>query len=250
MSAAQTIPSLHKSIGVIQAIADGLSPATVRGLSAALSIPSATCYRIVRTYLQHNWLREDENGGYRIAYGLARLSRSYSEIERKLALLESPLRDLAISSGLSAKVSLRESHNAVTALRAEPPNPHSISSPIGTGFPLVVGSAAGVLLAQLPDAEIERIMEASSKDCWRRQSRADAWRRIQEVREEGICRELGQYHPSIFAVSAPLRLTETDCVSLTLIGWPDDFEGGRLKVIESKLRAAAKHFNHLLGASL
>src|SRR5215217_8095488 len=108
MSAAQTIPSLHKSIGVIQAIADGLSPATVRGISAALSIPSATCYRIVRTYLQHNWLREDENGGYRIAYGLARLTRSYSEIERKLALLENPLRELANSAGLSAKITLRE----------------------------------------------------------------------------------------------------------------------------------------------
>ena len=247
MSTAQTIPSLQKSIGVLQALADGLSPATVKGIAAALRIPSATCYRIVRTFLQHNWLREDQKGEYRIAFGLAHISRCYSRIEHGLALLESPLRELAETTGLSVKITLREGHQAVTALRAEPPNPHSITSPIGGGFPLVIGSAAAALLAHLPDEEIERIIKTAPDSCWRRQTPADVWRRVREVRAEGLCRELGQYHASIFAASTPLRLTENDLASLTFVGWPDEFEGDHLPAIEKQLKSAAKRFHRILG---
>jgi DNA-binding IclR family transcriptional regulator len=247
MSAAQNIPSLRKSIGVLEAIADGLAPASVKELSAALRIPTSTCYRIVRTFLQHNWLREDFKGGYRIGFGLARIARSYSGIEHALTLLESPLRELAETTGLSVKITLREGHQAVTALRAEPPNPHSITSPIGSGFPLVIGSAAAALLAQLSDEEIERIIKTAPEDCWERQAPADVWRRVREVRAEGIGRELGQYHASIFAVSTPLRLTEDDLASLTFVGWPNDFAGDHLTTIEKQLKSAAKRFRRILG---
>lgn len=247
MTTAQTVPSLHKSIQILQAISDGLSPATVKGISAALRIPQATCYRIVRTYLQHNWLREGQKGDYRIAFGLARLTRGYAGVEHGLALLENPMRELADCTGLSAKITLCEGHQAVTALRAEPPNQHAITSPIGSGFSLVIGSAAAVLLAGFPDEEIERIIKTAPEDCWLRQTPKDVWRRVREARVKGICRELGQYHASIFAISTALHLTETDLVSLTLVGWPEDFERTRLPAIERQLKSAAKRFHTILG---
>ena len=247
MTAAQTIPSLHKSIGVLQAIADGLSPASVKAISSTLRIPPATCYRIVRTFLEHNWLREDPQQGYRIAFGLARLARSYAGVEHALAQLEHPLRELAVSTGLSAKITLCEGRQAITALRAEPPNPHAITSPIGSGFSLVIGSAAAVLLAGFSDKEILRVIEHAEASCWTRQTPEDVWRRVREVRGKGLCRELGQYHPSIFAVSAPLHLTGEDRVALTLVGWADEFEGSRLESIEKRLKSAARRFHSILG---
>ena len=247
MTAAQTIPSLHKSIGVLQAIADGISPATVKAISSTLRVPPATCYRIVRTFLEHNWLREDPQEGYRIGFGLARLARSYAGVEHALAKLEGPMRELAISTGLSAKITLCERDQAITALRAEPPSPHAITSPIGSGFSLVIGSAAAVLLAGFSDKEISRVIEHAEESCWGRQTPEDVWRRVREVREQGLCRELGQYHTSIFAVSAPLHLTPEDRVALTLVGWPDEFAGTRLQAIEKQLKSAARRFHSLLG---
>lgn len=246
MSSAHTIPALHKSIALLQAVADDNS-GTVKALSRTLDIPLATCYRIVRTFLHYNWLREDDRGEYRIAFGLAHLARSYAGIEHRLSLLESSLRQLADSLGLSAKITVREGHQAVTALRAEPPSANAITSPVGSGFSLALGSAAAVLLAGLPDEEIERVLKTAPPECWQQQSPSDVRRRVKEVREEGVCREMGQLHPSIYAISAPIYLTKTEMVALTLVGWPDNFEGSRQATIEKALRAASRHFHEILG---
>ena len=246
MTASQTIPSLHKSIGVLQSIADGLSPATVKAISSTLRIPPATCYRIVRTFLEHNWLREDPQEGYRIGFGLARLARSYAGVKHALSQMEHPLRELAVFTGLSAKITLCEGHQAITALRAEPPNPHAITSPIGSGFSLVIGSAAAVLLAGFSDKEISRVIENAEESCWVRQTPEDVWRRVREVRDKGLCCELGQYHSSIFAVSIPLQLTREDRGALTLVGWPDQFAAPRLQAIEKRLKSAARRFHSIL----
>jgi DNA-binding IclR family transcriptional regulator len=241
-----TIPALHKSVALMQAVADGHT-GSVKELSIALDIPMATCYRIVRTFLHYHWLREDERGGYRIAFGLAHLARSYAAFEHSLSLLEKPAHELAGSLGLSVKITLRDGHQAITASRAEPPSPNVITSPVGSGFSLVIGSAAAVLLAGMPDEEIERVLKTAPQECWRRQAPADVWRRVKEVRQEGICRELGQYHPSIYAISSPVYLSQTEMVSLTFVGWPDDFEGAKQASMEKALRSASKHFHEILG---
>ncbi len=246
MITAHTIPALHKSIALLQAIADGHT-GSVKDLSKTLDIPMATCYRIVRTFLQYHWLREDERGGYRIAFGLAHLARSYAGLELSLSLLANPLRELAGSLGLSAKISVREGYQAVTAMRAEPPSQDVIASPVGSGFSLVIGSAAAVLLAQLTDQEIERVLKTAPQECWQRQAPADVWRRVKDVRREGLCRELGQYHASIYAISSPIHLSKTDVVSLTFVGWPDDFQGSKLASLEKALRSASTRFHEILG---
>lgn len=245
MSSAHTIPVLHKSIALLQSVANDKS-GTVKALSRTLDIPLATCYRIVRTFLHYNWLREDDRSEYRIAFGLAHLARSYAGIEHRLSLLENSLRQLADAQGLSAKITVREGHQAVTALRAEPPSPNAITSPVGSGFSLAIGSAAATLLAGLPNEEIERVLKTAPPECWRKQTQSDVWRRVEEVREEGVCREMGQLHPSIYAISTPVHLTKTEIVSLTLVGWPDDFEGSRQASIEKAIRAAARHFHEIL----
>ncbi|MEI6034332.1 MAG: helix-turn-helix domain-containing protein [Verrucomicrobiae bacterium] len=246
MITAHTIPALHKSVALLQAVADGHT-GSVKDLSGALGIPMATCYRIVRTFLHYHWLREDGRGGYRIAFGLAHLARSYAGFELCLSLLENPLRELAGSLGLSAKITVREGHQAVTALRAEPPAPNVITSTVGAGFSLAIGSAAAVLLAGLPDDEIERVLKTAPQECWQRQAPADVWRRVKDARREGVCRELGQFHPSIYAISAPVHLSKTEIVALTFVGWPDDFEGAKLAALEKALRSASKRFHDILG---
>ncbi|MBT62612.1 MAG: transcriptional regulator [Puniceicoccaceae bacterium] len=238
MSNSQTIPALHKAVSVIEYLADRNDAVPVKELSYALKIPPASCYRMVNTLLERNWLCEEPSGGLRIAFGLAHVARTYSELETRLREFEPSLRELSEQLQMSVKVSLREGHFATTALRAEPSLPNAITSPIGSRIHLAIGSAAAVLLAQMPDHEIKTVMGSAPRKAWERQQPDDVWKRIRDCREQGACFELGQYHPSIFACSIPLQLTETDLVALTAVGWPEDFEKQDREKVAAGLRSA------------
>ncbi len=246
MSTAQTIPAVHKAVAVLQLVADRNEPVSVKELAYGLNIAPATCYRLVKTLLEHNWLREDPAGGLRIAFGLANLARSYSEIEYALNSLETPLRRLADELEMSAKITLREGHYATTALRAEPARPNAITSPVGCRFHLAVGSAAAVLLSTLDDAEVRRVLATAPSDVWQRQQEKDVWERIRECRGSGICRDFGQQHPSIFALSALLPLTGSVSAAISVVGWPEEFEGNRPVALTRTLKRAVAEMRKIL----
>lgn len=249
MNNSQTIPSVHKAIGVMQFIAERSSPVSVKELAYSLSIPQVSCYRIVRTLLEHNWIREEPGGGYRVAFGLANLARSYSEIEHALHLLETPLRQLAHSLNLSAKITLREGHHVTTALRVEPSRPNAITSPVGYRFHIGIGSAAGALLSTLSDEEVRKVIATAPQETWARQTPEDLWNRVRECRQNGVCKDMGLQHPSIFAVSSLLHLTESTLAAVTVVGWPEEFSGKRTSQIIRELKQSVASMQQLLRTS-
>lgn len=245
MSSTATVPVLEKTIALLEAVGEARQPATVKVLSSTLNIPPATCYRIVRTLLRNNWLQEDAQGQLRIAFSLAHLARSYAGLEERLTMLEQPLEQLARRIGLSAKITIREGFSAVTALRGEPARGNAITSRVGAHFSLAIGSAASVLAAQLDDEQLEQLIRQAPSEAWQRQSRNDFIERVSSVRKSGICWELGVHNPSIYAVSVPLQVAADTTVSLTLVGWPEDFEASQRKTLEKEIRAAAASFREI-----
>lgn len=243
MSESQTVPALHKAISMLEYIAERSEPVSVKELSYSLDIPSASCYRMVNTMVKHNWLCEDTSGGLRVAFGLAHVARSYSDLKTRLRDIEPSLRNLAEELGMSVKIMLREGHFATTVLRAEPARPNAITSPVGYNVHLAVGSSPSVLLAQFDDHEIKTILAAAPKDVWRRQKPEDVWKRISDCRNKGFCFELGKYHPSIYACSVPFQLTDSIVVALTAVGWPEDFKGKKAGYIRSRLKEMAGQLN-------
>lgn len=246
MSQAGTIPILEKAITLLGLVAESESGNTVKRLSLATKIPIATCYRIVRTFLKHHWLQEKEKGEYHVAFGIAHLARSYAEVEHLLGIVEPVLKELSEKTHLSAKVSLREGAHVVTVLRAEPPRINAITSPVGARYSLTIGSAATVLMADLPDEEIERVIESAPAECWRRQSPDEVRDRVKDARKQGVSWELGQQHSSIYAASVRFPLSPNLPAALSLVGWPDDFENGGKEKIEKVLRTAQDRLCRML----
>ncbi len=238
--ATTTIPILEKTVAVLEAISTAKDGASAKALMLSLNIPPASCYRILRTLSRHNWIREEGDGQYRLAFGLAALTRSYAETELLLRQLEFPLRALSDDTGLSVKISLREGDCAVTALRADSRRQNAITSPIGSKTHLALAGAAGaVLLAGLPRLEAEEILASAPKECWASYSREAFRQDVTQARVRGISRALGKFHPSIYALAVPLRLTKKNVAALAVVGWPDDFQGSRQAAMEKKLRAHA-----------
>ncbi|MEX2606501.1 MAG: helix-turn-helix domain-containing protein [Kiritimatiellia bacterium] len=246
MTTSQTIPSIHKAVAVLEFISESPNAVSVKELMYSLEIPPASCYRIVRTLISHDFLREDPAGGLRIGFGAARLSRAYSEIESALQKLRAPLKQLAASLQLAAKISLREGEYALTLMRAEPPSPNAITSPVGQRIHLARGgSTAAALLSVLPDSEIKKILSTAPEDVWSRQSPDDVLKNARSFRKKGVSVNFGVLHPSIHAMSMLVHLTPTDPVAISVVGWPEDFQTQKREAITRNLQKSVEQMNQL-----
>jgi len=242
-----TIPILEKTVSIINAITDSATGVSAKSLSMNLNIPPATCYRILRTLGKYNWIRSNDDGQYQIAFGLASITSTYSEIEHILRQLEMPLRVLSDTTGLSVKVSIREGNYAITAVRIESRLPNAITSKVGSKMHIAQAGAAGaILLSALPRTQVDAILASAPKEYWAKYSLERFREYVNQARRQKICLALGTFHPSIYAISVPLILSLNNTAALTVVGWPDNFNDSNSAAVEKKLKEHAKHIQNLI----
>jgi DNA-binding IclR family transcriptional regulator len=230
MALGQRIPVLQRSVALLTAVAAAPDGVGAKQLSLDLGIPQATCYRIIRTLVECDWLQECGAGDYRTGFGLALVARSWSDVEQRLRELRPFLHELADETGLSAKISVREGCHAVSVARMEALRANSISSPVGAKIPLTAAGSVGVMLmASASEAELRVILRGEPPEQKRRITRE-----VARAAKEGMARSYGKHHPSIHAVSIPVDVGQPG--ALTLVGWPEDLPPGRRKSIEARLK--------------
>jgi DNA-binding IclR family transcriptional regulator len=240
--AAHTIPVLQKSIAVLKLIAEGRGNTTAKALEQTLGIPHSTMYRILQTLVGHDWVRQVESGQFELSFGLLPLLQPLVRHELLIEITREPLLALGRTTGLTTKLSVLQGSFAITLFRTESPRATSVHVKIGSAFHVALGSSGAVLLSGLAPAARQRIIDNAPEECWRLQTPADVDRRLAELARTGACVDPGSYRLTVFAISAPLRDRGGDVVAaITAIGFPEDFEGARLKanrraVIETAAR--------------
>jgi DNA-binding IclR family transcriptional regulator len=237
---AHTVPVLLKALRVFAAIARDETEATAKGLAMTLGISPTTCYRILQSFMADGWLRPGAGGTFALSYRLVPLLRPLLRHELLIDTMREPLAALARETGLTAKLSVRQEGSAVTVLVAGSPRATAITSRTGAVFPLALGSSGAAILASLPQAEAERILDAAPAEAWRYQKRAEAARRVRECRREGFCFDTGSYQPQLHTLSAPLVAGRHGLVgSITLLGFPQDFAAPAGAALSRKVRFTA-----------
>jgi len=97
------VPSLDRAIRIMQALAEG-GPSSSLGLSRQLGISQSSCYRILQTLEDADWIRPG-NGGYVFSRGLLPFLKPLMHIENVIAAVRADMDTLARTTGLSAKLS-------------------------------------------------------------------------------------------------------------------------------------------------
>ncbi|MEX0774431.1 MAG: IclR family transcriptional regulator C-terminal domain-containing protein [Phycisphaeraceae bacterium] len=241
MTTPTTIPMLRNAMSVLEALANQQPFRSMTHMAKTLAIAPATCYRILKTYEQADWVALDDQGRYVLSLGMLPLLGPLLRFEELAARLRPALQTLAQEARLSAKLTVRLGDDAATIARAESPKAMSISGRVGARFSLAVGSSGSALLAPLGDAEITALLERAPDTAWRHQSRQDLWTRIGQCRRQGWCRDTGSFHPQVHSLSAPLRAPyQNMTAALTILGLPDDFGAG------SPRAAAVRHLRDKL----
>jgi len=225
-----TAPSVKRAIQLMQALAEG-GEHTSLALARKLRISQSSCYRILKTLEQADWIRMDEEKRYVFSRGLRPFVLPLLEEERLLARLGSVLSRLASDLSLSVKCSVREGHEQVTLARAESPRPLGVSSPVGARLPVVIGASGACLLFPLqPDAVDELIADARKAKRWAHENETLLRDRLTRLRRAGVSENIGLHPQGIDSISMPLTVKGAH-YAITLIGLRGDFDDRRRRTL-------------------
>lgn len=224
-NSAHTVPVLRKAIHVLEAVAQGNGTVTTKSLAAGLRISPTTCYRILQSFVAEGWLRPGANGTFELSFGLVPLLRPLLRHELLIETVREPLTQLARTTGLTAKLTVRQGDDAVTLYSANSPKGTAITSRVGSVVSLAIGSSGATFLAALADDDVARVLQDAPAEVWRFQKREDVLRRVRECRRQGCCFDNGSYQPHINTLSAPMHGPARELAGvITLLGFPSDFD--------------------------
>lgn len=237
MPSNQKIPILNRTLRVLEALTQR-GQASAKQLSMDLEIPPATCYRILNTLADANWLLRDSAGDYRLSFGISRLGGLASDMARFFAVSNQPVSDLAAAMECSIKISIREGNDWLILARQQHAKSRIALNQVGIRDRIVVGSAGAVLLREVPEDEILQILKAHSR--LPENQHPETLLRIQLCREKGFATDLGKTNPAIHAVSVPLCLRPLEeNAALTAVFSAGDTPESNLESVVYALRQTA-----------
>ncbi|HEX2949505.1 MAG TPA: IclR family transcriptional regulator [Armatimonadota bacterium] len=241
------IPSIEKTIALLEYLGKLQGGASQGELVAELDITASTCYRILQTLQKHDWVRQQPGNKYDLANGMMPMLMKLSDFSARFALAQPALERLANRAGLSCKLSIRQGHEQVTILRAESPQPMTVSGKIGSRFPLIEGSVGAALLyAETPDMIADQIAVCTESIAEITDPQI-VLSRIRDIHQQGYCLNIKYNRWKVEAMSSPVIDDDGRVIAaITLLGFQDDFRSDKLDGLSAALHDAVTECARLI----
>lgn len=231
-----TIPAVTKAVGIVSVLGTSATPLSKTELEECLEISRSTCYRILQTLLQANWIEKTEAGRYRLSVGLLPALRSITNDARTFEPLQPLLHRLADETGLSCKLSIRRRNHQLTVLCAAAHRKIQVSGNVGAQFPIIEGSVGAALLAAETDETLLTLVANCFEEIPERTHPELLLNKVRKLRKTGWVSNPQPNRWNVHAMSAPIRDAAGQVLAaLTLLGWNDDFAGKRAKALAQQL---------------
>ena len=202
------IEAIARGLDVIRTFKTGQPVMSLAAVAAASELPRPTARRILLTLEQLGYVRQVESSGYELTPRVLDLGMSYV-LSRGLWEIARPhMQALVARTRESTSIAQLDGSDIVYVARVAVPKIVTLAVTIGTRFPAMPTSLGKVLLAALPLAEAERVLEEPSRSGITPPWQPDAAERaaaLREVRARGWALTDEQLAPGIRSVAVPLR---------------------------------------------
>jgi DNA-binding IclR family transcriptional regulator len=176
---------------------------SAESLSEQIGVPLSSTYRYIGILREADLIDEDGRGSFILAprvIGLAQAARAGTD----LASIARPyMKRIAHDVGETVILLRRSGDRAVCIERAESSSRIRLTFEVGLALPLHRGAACKLLLANLPPAESEAILdEIVARDATFGPQRRTLMRELATIREQGWSESRGEITPHVYAVAA------------------------------------------------
>jgi IclR family transcriptional regulator, pca regulon regulatory protein len=201
------IEALARGLEVIAAFAPNRPPMTLADVAAATGLARPTARRILLTLQELGYVRVD-GPGFALTPRVLELGVAYVRSMGIWEVARPHLERLSARTGESCSIAQLDGPDIVYVARVAVPKIIALRVDIGTRFPAPSTSLGKVLLAGLPDQELDEVLTQPSRSgvaARHAPDRAELDGLLRDVRAKGWALTDEALAPGIRSVAAPLR---------------------------------------------
>ena len=202
------VPIIARASEIIDYIGQSHSGKSAGELLVRFQLPKTTCYRILHTLTEYEFLQLD------VRTGLYYLGKKFSDyattIDNKLHLLQKIahpyLERLALETQETVKISVLSNMSCYVLDKVEGPRNVKITVDIGTVFPLHAGASSKILFMSMGNRTRNILFSKSLErfTCHTITTQADMLAEFNKIEVQGYAIDLGEYIEGIGAIACPI----------------------------------------------
>jgi len=204
-----TSETVKKTLGLLDVLSKGSREWYAAEIAKEANLPVSTAFRLLTTLVQLRFVDYDrQSRRYRLGLKLLELGYLVSQRLDLPSLATPVLSRLAQTSEETAHLSIRDGDEGVFIAKVEAEHNVRLHTPLGRRVPLHAGASMKILLAFLPDNEIEDYASRFNSSRPPESVRVDAARLltdIRRIRKQGYCVTRSEQTLGAAGVSAAVR---------------------------------------------
>ena len=201
------VEALARGLDVLKAFRPGRPTMTLSEVAAETGLARPTARRFLLTLQRLGYVRVSD-AGFALTPRVLELGTPYVQSQGLWDVARPHLEALVAQTGESSSIAQLDGSDVVYVARVSVPKIVALSVSIGTRFPALQTSLGKVLLAALPDEEVEAVLAEPSRSgitpVWQ-PTRGQRTAVLSEVRARGWALSDEQLARGIRSVAAPLR---------------------------------------------
>lgn len=240
------IAVLDRATALLVALSQLGRPATLNEAAQVAGLSKATAFRILSTLVEQGFVEQDvAHASYRLGIASLHLAMSVLDGIDVHAVARPVMRGITEMLNETVVLSVRDGDHRVNIDAVECTNAISSSRRIGEPRPLHSGAPSRVLLAAMPDEEIEAYLKrhrGSGKGSLSPAYVENLWKDIRKARRTGIAALPAEFSPESMAVATLIHDASGKAVAALHVAIPRGRFSSRVEARcgQALLRAAAE----------
>jgi IclR family KDG regulon transcriptional repressor len=245
--------SVRRTLDIFELMLTAREPLSVTAVIERLRIPKSTAYELVRMLGESGYLERGRRPGTyflgRRLFELGMAYRSQVDLLKEGSHVVEALRD---HTGETVQFSVLENEMMLVLLKEESRQPIRIISHVGTRVPVNWAAAGRLLVSDLPDRELRRLLEHSARPSPTGRAPTDVNTlvgQIRRARAQGYAVELNETNAHAGCVAAPVLDASGLCVAAISVVAPEQrMQRKQRETLIAAVKEYAGRLSHRLGA--
>lgn len=243
--------SVRRALDIFELMLRQAKPVTMAQIIRELSIPKSTAYELIRTLTEANYVTSSGRGGGlflgRKLLELGMAYRSQVDILRDGSVIAEELRN---ETGETVQLSVLEGDLMMVLHKIEGVHPLRIISQVGSRVPVNWAAAGRLLVSDLDDRALERLLSATVRQSPTGKAIEDVKKLIAQIRRfrrQGYATELNEANAHAGCIAAPVLDASGRCIAALSVVVPEQrlAKPNRERLIASVIKAAEKLSRHV-----
>lgn len=227
---ASDAPALDRGLGVLEYVIEASRPVSMKEISKAMSIPSASAFRLVKTLVQRGYLEEINLSQqfYLPGNKMFQMVQFYQLNHSLHSVARTPMHDLAERTGQTAQLAILSGVSVMYIEQAIPKEPVSIVAPLHNHLPINVSAAGKILCSYLPEEEFKAFLvpdnlqrKAKNTVC----ERDALLKEIAQSRKQGYATDIEEFARGIGCAAGAIWDSHNHCLgALGVTGHVDKYQ--------------------------